>query len=93
MAGFQLIYRRKSEQVRFSNADYEAFTAIRASADVWPYWREFVQSMTVRTGLPQLTMPSLPNPEFVLGANGKKGRGKGKSQSSKKSGSKPKRKA
>ena len=27
--------------------------------NVWPYWREFVQSMTARMGLPPLRMPLL----------------------------------
>jgi|GEM_PF-1049528 len=35
----------------------DAFGKMNGIYNVWPYWREFVQSMTVRMGLPPLTMP------------------------------------
>jgi hypothetical protein len=34
-----------------------AFGEMNGVYNVWPYWREFVQSMTVRMGLPPLTVP------------------------------------
>lgn len=34
-----------------------AFGELNGVYNVWPYWREFVQSMTVRMGLPSLTIP------------------------------------
>ena len=35
----------------------DAFGEMNGVYNVWPYWREFVQSMTVRMGLPPLTVP------------------------------------
>ena len=37
--------------------NYEAFGQRNGVYNVWPYWREFVQSTTVRMGLPALTLP------------------------------------
>jgi hypothetical protein len=37
--------------------NYEAFSERNAVFNIWPYWREFVQSTTVRMGLPALTLP------------------------------------
>jgi len=34
-----------------------AFGKATATFNVWPYWREFVQTMTSRMGLPPLTLP------------------------------------
>ena len=34
-----------------------AFGRINGIHNVWPYWREYVQSTTVRLGLPALTLP------------------------------------
>jgi preprotein translocase subunit SecB len=39
--------------------DLDAFVTRTATDDVWPYWREFVQSMTTRMGLPPMTIPTL----------------------------------
>jgi hypothetical protein len=40
------------------NADsFNAFGEGNGIYNVWPYWREFVQSTTVRMGLPPLTLP------------------------------------
>ena len=35
----------------------DAFGQMNGIYNVWPYWREFVQSITVRMGLPPLTVP------------------------------------
>ncbi|MHB1559967.1 MAG: hypothetical protein ACYC61_21155 [Isosphaeraceae bacterium] len=35
----------------------EAFAGTNAVYNVWPYWREFVQSTVARMGLPPLTIP------------------------------------
>lgn len=37
--------------------NFDAFGQMNGVYNVWPYWREFVQSMTVRMGLPPLTVP------------------------------------
>ena len=34
-------------------------TTINPISDAWPYWREFVQSMSARMGFPALTVPLL----------------------------------
>lgn len=35
----------------------DAFGELNGLYNVWPYWREYVQSTTVRMGLPPLTIP------------------------------------
>ena len=35
----------------------EAFAQINGIFNAWPYWREFVQNMAARMGLPQLVIP------------------------------------
>lgn len=40
-------------------ADLAEFGETTGMNDVWPYWREFVQTMTTRTGMPPLTLPLL----------------------------------
>jgi len=35
----------------------DAFGELNGLYNVWPYWREYVQSTTVRMGLPALTIP------------------------------------
>ena len=37
----------------------EYFLRINPISDSWPYWREFVQSMSARMGFPALTVPLL----------------------------------
>jgi preprotein translocase subunit SecB len=43
----------------FNPADIEYFAKINPIYNAWPYWREFVQSMTIRMGFPALTIPLL----------------------------------
>ncbi|MBM4300017.1 MAG: hypothetical protein FJ121_00570 [Deltaproteobacteria bacterium] len=43
--------------------DLEYFFRINPISHAWPYWREFVQSMSSRMGFPALTVPLL---EIVL---------------------------
>ena len=46
----------------FTTDQVGAFLPSIALGNVWPYWREFVQSTTVRMGLPPLRVPLLqPN--------------------------------
>lgn len=40
-----------------SKANFTAFGELNGLYNAWPYWREFVQSTTVRMGLPPLTVP------------------------------------
>jgi hypothetical protein len=39
--------------------DLEYFFRINPISHAWPYWREFVQSMSARMGFPALTVPLL----------------------------------
>lgn len=41
----------------FDQAQLDAFAALNGMFNLWPYIREFVQSMSVRMGLPALTLP------------------------------------
>ncbi len=41
----------------FSSKQINAFATTNGMLNVWPYWREFVQSITGRAGLPPLTLP------------------------------------
>ncbi len=44
--------------VKASAAALDRFAATNGVFNLWPYWREFVQSMSTRMGLPPLTVPS-----------------------------------
>lgn len=57
-ATFLLQYRLAST-AGLRKENVEAFGELNGVFNVWPYWREYVQSMTTRMGLPSLTMPSL----------------------------------
>jgi preprotein translocase subunit SecB len=54
-ATFLLTYDVGDHQ--FDQANLDAFAALNGMFNLWPYVREFVQSMTVRMGLPALTLP------------------------------------
>ena len=43
----------------------DAFSRINGVYNVWPYWREYVQSTTVRLGAPPLTLPLLTGDVLV----------------------------
>jgi hypothetical protein len=49
-------YKVPSE-ITFSPKQVRAFAKTNGMLNVWPYWREFVQSVTSRAGLPPLTLP------------------------------------
>lgn len=55
-AQFVLRYRVPSFD-GLRKANIEAFGELNGLYNAWPYWREFVQSTTVRMGLPSLTVP------------------------------------
>lgn len=44
-------------EIKFSARQLRAFANTNGMLNVWPYWREFVQSITSRAGLPPLTLP------------------------------------
>lgn len=67
---FEAIYALKPG-FEMTLAHAKAFAAANALFNVWPYFREFLQSTTVRMGLPPIVAPFL-----VIKANAKKkGRG------------------
>jgi len=55
-ARFALTYAITSQE-NLTEDNYEAFAQRNGVYNAWPYWREFVQSTTVRMGLPPLTLP------------------------------------
>ena len=42
-----------------TQAHYDAFAESNAVFNAWPYWREYVQNVLSRMGLPPLTIPTL----------------------------------
>lgn len=93
-AKYQLIYMTKKAE-KFTPEQLGGFTQLSATSDVWPYWREFIQSMTTRMGLPPLTVPlfSSSSVEAVETKPAKKkaSRSKPKSTTRTKAAPKPKR--
>jgi preprotein translocase subunit SecB len=56
-AEFVLVYAVDSlEGIKQKNLD--VFGQTNGVFNAWPYWREFVQSITTRMGLPPLTLPA-----------------------------------
>jgi hypothetical protein len=55
-ARFAITYAVQSLE-ELTEVNYEAFGQRNGVYNAWPYWREFVQSTTVRMGLPALTLP------------------------------------
>ena len=55
-AVFELRYGLNSTE-GLTKENYDAFGESNAVFNAWPYWREYVQSATMRLGLPGLTLP------------------------------------
>ncbi len=55
-ARFALMYALRSPE-GLEQEHFDAFAERNGIFNVWPYWREFVQSITIRMGLPSLTVP------------------------------------
>ena len=64
-AHYELVYTIVGERGAIHTEQDELTNAIHeiAAQNAWPYWREFVQSQTVRMGLPAFPMPIL-NPDI-----------------------------
>ncbi|MCC5830871.1 MAG: hypothetical protein JJU36_15600 [Phycisphaeraceae bacterium] len=56
-ATFQLVYQLP-EIDKYGKDQLQAFAEVNAVYNVWPYWREYVQSTLARMGLPTITMPA-----------------------------------
>lgn len=71
-ATFLLTYEVKGSET-LDPAHAEAFARINGIYNAWPYWREYVQSVTSRMGLPGLTLPvfRLSDLNFSVGPGGR----------------------
>lgn len=54
-----LLHYTISSGPKISKDQLTAFAIINGRFNAWPYWREYVQSTTVRMGLPPLMLPLL----------------------------------
>lgn len=57
VGSFLIRYSIAGDLTRIGKAECEAFARLNGIYHVWPYWREFVQSSSVRMGLPPLVFP------------------------------------
>jgi len=57
-ATFYAMYEAPSELELDDSEALDLFARTNGVWNLWPYWREFVQTITVRMGLPALTVPS-----------------------------------
>lgn len=55
-AMFALVYEAK-DLSELSDKAFDSFGHANGVYNAWPYWREFVQNVTTRMGLPSLTIP------------------------------------
>lgn len=55
-AEFELLYKLP-EEFEATDEELEAFASLNGVFNAWPYFREFVQSMITRMGLPVITIP------------------------------------
>lgn len=53
-----------NDRVLLDAADLRAFAEFNATYNAWPYWREFLQSISSRFGLPAVTVPILRVPNL-----------------------------
>jgi hypothetical protein len=56
-AEFTLDYRISESPVEITDEAADAFGKMNGIHNVWPYWREYVQSVSARAGLPPLVVP------------------------------------
>lgn len=56
-ATFQALYDIP-ENITTDKNTLQTFADMNGTFNLWPYWREFVSSISVRIGLPALTVPS-----------------------------------
>lgn len=55
-AGLELQYKLPKE-LKVTQKELAIFAGINGIYNAWPYWREFVQSIFLRMGLPPLVLP------------------------------------
>lgn len=56
-ASFLLRYDFNDGFEKYPEEAFKSFAEMNGVFNAWPYWREFVQSATIRMGLPALTIP------------------------------------
>ena len=55
------------EEKEFDKVAMDLFACTNGTFSLWPYWREFVQTTSLRMGLPGLTVPSYRIEEAFTG--------------------------
>lgn len=70
-AGLELIYELPHAK-KFSATDLTRFANVNGVYNAWPYWRELVQSVSGRMGLPPLVLPVFRIPRIDQGGRGAK---------------------
>ena len=63
----------KIRKRRFGNKELEAFGLISVVYNTWPYLREIIQNMIIRTGLPSLTLNPIKIADLIQMAESGKG--------------------
>lgn len=63
-ARFQVMYLFRSSIENWSANAFDTFGHFQVLPHVWPYWREFVQSLVSRMGMPTIRVPLL-RPEHM----------------------------
>lgn len=66
LASFELVYRLDTDE-DFDDESLEQFCVFNATFNAWPYFREFVQSMTQRLGITPFVLPVLRIPQITTG--------------------------
>jgi hypothetical protein len=64
-AEFVLDYRISESPVEITDEAADAFGKMNGIHNIWPYWREYVQSVSVRAGLPPLVVPLVTGASLV----------------------------
>jgi len=65
-AVFELAYRLPSGFVA-DRGELDAFAGVNGVFNAWPYFREFVQSMTTRMNVPPIVLPLFRSPKQKVG--------------------------
>jgi len=66
VARFRAVYAIDDDEAPLEKSDLDQFAHWNAMLNVWPYWREFVATMTDRGGLPRVVVPVMrvPTPKY-----------------------------
>jgi preprotein translocase subunit SecB len=64
-AEFALEYSVSESPIGITDEAASAFGKMTGIHNVWPYWREYVQSVSVRAGFPPLVLPLVTGASLV----------------------------